>query len=137
VMAVVEFWQVFARYVLNDSPSWTEPVALLAMKWAMMLGASAGVRADAHFGFFILVQQARPALRRVLVAFSRLVVFATGALLGGWGVVLTVDGWAVPMAGASLPEGAGYLPVAVGGALIALFAAGALAGHGRAPDRGD
>ena len=28
-MAAVEAWQVFARYVLNDSPSWTEPVALL------------------------------------------------------------------------------------------------------------
>jgi hypothetical protein len=24
-MTLVEGWQVFARYVLNDSPSWTEP----------------------------------------------------------------------------------------------------------------
>ena len=31
-MTVVEGWQVFARYVLNDSPSWTEPVALLLMR---------------------------------------------------------------------------------------------------------
>ena len=29
VMAAVEAWQVFARYVINDSPGWTEPVALL------------------------------------------------------------------------------------------------------------
>ena len=28
-MALVQAWQVFARYVLNDSPGWTEPVALL------------------------------------------------------------------------------------------------------------
>ena len=35
-MALVEGWQVFARYVLNDSPSWTEPVALLFMSTAMM-----------------------------------------------------------------------------------------------------
>ncbi len=36
-MACVEGWQVFARYVLNRSPSWTEPVALLLMSTAMML----------------------------------------------------------------------------------------------------
>jgi len=137
VMATVEFWQVFARYVLNDSPSWTEPVALLAMKWAMMLGAAAGVRAEAHFGFFILVQQAPPAIGRALVALSRLVILATGALLAAWGAVLAQDGWDVPMAGVGLPEGAGYLPVATGGALIALFALGALAGHRRAADGGD
>ena len=27
-MALVQAWQVFARYVLNDSPGWTEPLAL-------------------------------------------------------------------------------------------------------------
>jgi TRAP-type C4-dicarboxylate transport system permease small subunit len=137
VMALVEFWQVFARYVLNDSPSWTEPVALLAMKWAMMLGAAAGVRAESHFGFFLFVQQARPAVNRMLVAFARLVMLATGALLAWWGAILVRDGWDVPMAGISMPEGAGYLPVAAGGALIAIFAAGALAGHARAADEGD
>ena len=30
-MALAQGWQVFARYVLNDSPSWTEPLALLFM----------------------------------------------------------------------------------------------------------
>ena len=30
-MALIQAWQVFARYVLNDSPGWTEPLALLLM----------------------------------------------------------------------------------------------------------
>ena len=34
-MAIVEGWQVYARYVLNDSPSWTEPVALLLMGYTL------------------------------------------------------------------------------------------------------
>lgn len=133
VMAAVEFWQVFARYVLNDSPSWTEPVALVAMKTAMMMGAAAGVRWEAHFGFFVAVQAAPPALRRVLIGFGRAVVLATGAVLAWWGGVLAADGWDVPMAGIALPEGASYLPLAAGGALIAVFAAAALAGHPAAP----
>lgn len=137
VMAAVEFWQVFARYVLNDSPSWTEPLALLFMKFAMMLGAAAGVRAEAHFGFFVVAQQAPPAVRQLLAAFARLVVLGTGAALALWGTELMQDGWDIPMAGVALPEGLGYLPVAAGGALIALFAAASLAGRGRTPDGKD
>lgn len=137
VMAAVEFWQVFARYVLNDSPSWTEPVALLFMKCAMMFGAAAGVRAESHFGFFIVVQQAGPSIARLLTAFGRLVVLGTGLVLAFWGTGLMRDSWGIPMAGAALPEGLGYLPVAAGGALIALFAAGALAGRAQAAGHGD
>jgi len=136
VMAAVEFWQVFARYVINDSPSWTEPVALFFMKCAMMFGAAAGVRGEAHFGFFILVQQAGSTGQRLLKALAQLVVLGTGLVLAAWGCVLMRDGWDIPMAGVALPEGLGYLPVALGGALIALFAAGSLAGRVTAADHG-
>jgi len=121
-MTLVEAWQVFARYVLNDSPSWTEPVVLLLMSAAMMFGAAAGVRAEAHFGFFLTIHLARPPVRRVLLAISRLVVFAIGVVLAFWGAVLLWDGWSVPMAGAPLPSGLMFLPIGLGGALIAVFA---------------
>jgi len=121
-MALVEGWQVFARYVLNDSPSWTEPVALLLMSAAMMCGAAVGVRADAHFGFFLAVHLMPARLRRAVQVVGRLVVIAIGAVLAYWGGVLLADGWSVPMAGAPLPQGLVFLPICVGGALIALFA---------------
>jgi TRAP-type C4-dicarboxylate transport system permease small subunit len=120
-LALVEGWQVFARYVLNDSPSWTEPVALLCMSTVMMMGAAVGVRASRHFGFFIAVELAPPRLQRVLRAFAALVAAAIGGLLAAWGFELAIDGWSVPMAGAPLRQGMVYLPIAVGGALIALF----------------
>jgi TRAP-type C4-dicarboxylate transport system permease small subunit len=121
-MTLVEAWQVFARYVLNDSPSWTEPVALLLMSVAMMFGAAAGVRNEAHFGFFLLVHLAAPPVRTVLVCVSRIVVIAVGVLLAYWGGVLLADGWDVRMAGAPLPQGLYFLPICTGGVLIALFA---------------
>jgi TRAP-type C4-dicarboxylate transport system permease small subunit len=121
-MTLVEAWQVFARYVLNDSPSWTEPVGLLLMSTAMMFGAAAGVRSQAHFGFFLALHVAPPRMQRLLVATGRVVIAATGSMLAFWGGELLVDGWDVRMAGAPLPQGLSFLPICLGGALIAVFA---------------
>lgn len=121
-MALVEAWQVFARYVLNDSPGWTEPVALLLMNTTMMFGAAAGVRAERHFGFFIVAHSVPAPVRRVLTAIAQLIAAATGGLLATWGARLFFDGLSVPMAGAALPQGMTFLPICLGGALIAVFA---------------
>lgn len=121
-MTLVEAWQVFARYVLNDSPSWTEPVALLLMSSTMMFGAAAGVRSESHFGFFIALHVAPPRVRVVLLSVTRLIVIAIGLVLAFWGAVLLMDDWSIPMAGAPLPQGLVFLPIGLGGALIALFA---------------
>jgi TRAP-type C4-dicarboxylate transport system permease small subunit len=88
----------------------------------MMFGAAVGVRNEAHFGFFLLVHLASPPVRRVLVSISRLMIIAIGLLLAYWGGVLLADGWDVRMAGAPLPQGLYFLPICVGGGLIALFA---------------
>jgi TRAP-type C4-dicarboxylate transport system permease small subunit len=120
-MAVVQGWQVFARYVLNDSPSWTEPLALLFMSTTMMFGAAAGVRASRHFGFYILVETSAPRVRLVLLAFARLVALAIGLMLAIWGGQMAAESWDYSIAGAPLPHGLIYMPMCLGGALIALF----------------
>jgi TRAP-type C4-dicarboxylate transport system permease small subunit len=44
-----------------------------------------------------------------------------GAGLSVFGAILMADSWTVAMAGIGLPVGLRFLPVAVGGALIAVF----------------
>ena len=121
-MALTEAWQVFARYVLDNPPSWTEPVALVLMNTAMMFGAAAGVRANRHFGFFILVEASPPLVQRVLRTLARAIAAAIGVMLLVQGGAMMLDAWSYPMAGASLPQGLVFFPVCAGGALIALFA---------------
>ncbi len=121
-MALVEAWQVIARYVLNDSPGWTEPVAVLLMNTAMMFGAATAVRSDRHFGFFILVHAVPPRAQRLLQAFARIVAAVAGLVLAIWGAQLVRGDWDVPMAGAPLPQGMAFLPISAGGVLIVLFA---------------
>jgi TRAP-type C4-dicarboxylate transport system permease small subunit len=121
LMALAQGWQVFARYVLNNSPSWTEPTALLLMNTAMMFGAAAGVKAGAHFGFFLLPQSARGFARKALLVFTHLLIAALSGLLSIWAARLVVDGWPVTIAGAPLPHGLSFLPLAIGGALMVVF----------------
>jgi TRAP-type C4-dicarboxylate transport system permease small subunit len=120
-MAGIQAWQVFARYVLNDPPSWTEPLALLCMSTTMMFGAAAGVHAGRHFGFFIVVERARPQLRRLMQLVARLIATAVGVLFALWGGEMMIDAWDYEIAGAPLPQGIMFLPLCLGGVLIATF----------------
>ena len=47
-MTLIAGWQVFGRYVLNSSPSWSEQAALTLMIWYVSLAAAAGVREGFH-----------------------------------------------------------------------------------------
>ncbi len=120
-MAGIQAWQVFARYVLNDAPSWTEPLALLCMSTTMMFGAAAGVHAGKHFGFFIAVEHARPPWRRLMQLVARTIAAVIGILFALWGGEMMIDAWDYEIAGAPLPQGIMFLPLCLGGALIAIF----------------
>ncbi|MDZ4691007.1 TRAP transporter small permease [Terricaulis sp.] len=122
VMVLVLLWQVIGRYALNDSPGWTEPVALILMSVSALFGAAIAVRRESHFNFPTLVEAAPAPLRTALKVLSRLIALGFGAALAGYGGFLMLDSWSVPMAGAPAPEGLSYVGVCLGGGLIALFA---------------
>ena len=121
-LVVVQGWQVFARYVINDSPSWTEPVTLLLLATAMSLGAATGVHTRRHFGFFLLAAHMPAGLRRAVDVFASLVVAVLGVVIAWWAGVLLLDGLDIKAAGANLPQSINYLPLCIGGALMAVFA---------------
>ncbi|MNU86561.1 Tripartite ATP-independent periplasmic transporter, DctQ component [compost metagenome] len=121
-LVVVQGWQVFARYVINDSPSWTEPVTLLLLSTAMSMGAAAGVYTNRHFGFFLLAEHINPVIKRAIDALVPLIIATIGAFIAWWGWVLWIDGLHIKTAGADLPQSVNYLPLSIGGALMTVFA---------------
>jgi len=122
LLAIVEVWQVFTRYVLDAPAGWTEPVALLLLKTALFLAAAVGVRHDAHFRFALLAEAAGAFWRVVLARVALLATAALGAVFAGWGAALVLATWAVKTPGAPFPVGLSYLPFAVGGVLFVSFA---------------
>src|SRR3712207_74602 len=57
-------WQVFGRFVLNNSPTWTEPVSLLLMLYYILLAAAVGVHERFHFSLDLFRSLASERLRR-------------------------------------------------------------------------
>ena len=121
-LVLVQAWQVFARYVVNSSPSWTEPATVLLLSTAMSLAAAAGVHELRHFSFSLLADAAGTRGRRLLGAIAQGVIALIGGFLAVGAARLWLDGLDVRMAGAPLSQGSAFLPIAVGGALMLVFA---------------
>jgi TRAP-type C4-dicarboxylate transport system permease small subunit len=132
--AAVEAWQVIARYGLDSPAAWTEPVALLLLKTALLLAAAVAVRCETHFRFALGVDALPRGARAALAGFARLATAGIGVAFAVSGTRLTLATWSMKTAGAPLSQGLNYLPFVVGGALFALFALERLSGRGTAAE---
>ena len=114
-------WQVFGRYVLNDTPTWAEAGALVLVIWVTMLGAAVGVRDAGHIGMeSLLVLVSEPVrVKLEIVIYALVGVFGAMMLWYGGGLTAGVLSYKIPTLGIS--EGFHYAPLMVSGALIALF----------------
>lgn len=120
-MTVLVAWQVFGRYVLNATPTWTEPSVLLLMSWFILLGAAVGVRDGEHLGFEIGVHYAPAPLRFAMQTITQIVIVSFGLAMFwfGWELAKTTWAAATPMIGIS--QGWDYVPMSGAGILISLF----------------
>ena len=114
-------WQVVGRYLLNDTPTWAEALALLMVLYLTALSVAVGVREASHIGLESLVGLLPPAWRRRV----ELLIHALVAVFGGFmvhaGWLWTTLKWNERMPMLGIPEGMEFLPLLIAGALIVLF----------------
>lgn len=122
LMTGVIGWQVFARYVLNDSPSWSESAALIIMLYFVLLAAAVGVYQQFHLGFRLFVGMLPVRLKRIVFILGQTLVVLFGVTMASNGMALVdfTSSHIVPALG--IPRSAAYWPFPVCGVLIALFA---------------
>ena len=116
-------WQVFARYVLNDSPSWSEPLSLHLMSWFIMLGAAVGVRESVHLGLDIVRYMMPPRVQTGMDMTSLALIFLFGIGMAWYGTSLSMGTWTATIPVLGWPGGVDFFPLIAGGFLISLFAA--------------
>ncbi|WP_114520689.1 TRAP transporter small permease [Altererythrobacter sp. ZODW24] len=122
IMTGIIGWQVFGRFVLNSSPSWSEPAALILMIWYVLFAAAAGVREGFHIRIALLENMSSPSRARIVRLGIHLLVALFGAVLLVFGTELAwlVRGNVIP--GLGISRGFAYLPLPFSGLLMMVFA---------------
>ena len=114
-------WQVIGRYVLNDTPTWAEALAMLIVLFVTAFGLAVGVRDAGHIGLESFLVLAPDWLRHKLEIVIHVLVFIFGVVMA-WncGVLAeSVAPYKIPTLGIS--EAFKYVPPALAGVLVAMF----------------
>ena len=114
-------WQVFGRYVLNNTPTWAESLALLLVLYVTMLGCAVGVRDAGHIGMELLAPLLPERLLTPMEILIHLLTLLFGVLMA-WNCAVmlqSVSGYKIPTLGIS--ESYRYVPLVAAGLLIVLF----------------
>jgi TRAP-type C4-dicarboxylate transport system permease small subunit len=121
VIVTIVFYQVFGRYVLNSSPTWTENLALVLILYVTLIGAAVGVRDAGHIGMDSLLMMLPDHLREKieLLIHVLVAVFGIAMAYNGWLLGASVGTVKIPNLG--LPEVVRYVPLVASGVLIVSF----------------
>ena len=114
-------WQVFGRYVMNDTPTWAEALAMLLVLFVTAFGLAVGVRDAGHIGLESMVALLPDVWRHRIEILIHGLVGLFGALMawGGWHWASAK--WTEKKPMLPVPDGIDYVPLVIAGILIVLF----------------
>lgn len=127
VLVLITGWMVFTRYVLNDTATWVERGALLAVLWVALPVAAVGVRERFHMAVDLVLHAAPAWLANALRIATDCAMLVFGLVMAEWSWLLVSQMWPfrIPLLGVS--QGWQFVPMTLCGVLVALFAAEHLA----------
>lgn len=114
-------WQVFGRYVLNNTPTWAESLSLLLVLYVTMFGVAVGVRNSGHIGLESFLVLAPDWLRTKMEYLIHLLILTFGATMAYACASLAESVWAYRLPTLGVSEGWKYIPAVICGSLIVLF----------------
>ncbi|MDE2413564.1 MAG: TRAP transporter small permease [Comamonadaceae bacterium] len=121
VIVAIVFYQVFGRYVLNNSPTWTENFALVLVLYVTLLGGAVGVRDAGHIGMESLLVLVPEHIRNRIELVIHCIVIVFGAYMVFNGIVLGHSVYTYKIPNLGLPEYIRYVPLVASGVLVILF----------------
>jgi TRAP-type C4-dicarboxylate transport system permease small subunit len=106
IMIILLFLQVFSRYVLRHSFSWTEELALIFFILSIYFGATAAVRRKQHLRLEVILNKMSPKGKLVLEIINNLVFMAFNIIIltGLQSLIARLHGTGVRTAVTSIPK---------------------------------
>lgn len=120
-LVVMAGWQVWGRYIMNNSPTWTEQATLLALLYITLPLAAVGIRENFHLAVEIIPDMMGPKALLWQERFVLLCLGFFGFYMMTAGYELTTKTWAqtLPLIGVS--RGYTYLPLVISGVMTLAF----------------
>ncbi|HVR60979.1 MAG TPA: TRAP transporter small permease [Polyangia bacterium] len=114
-------YQVFGRYVLNNTPTWAESLALVLVLYVTMLGCAVGVRDAGHIGMELLGDLLPERWKKPTEILIHVLTLIFGALMAWFcfQLLLSVREYMIPTL--HISESWRYVPLVAAGVLIVLF----------------
>ena len=114
-------WQVFGRYVLNNTPTWAESLALVLVIYVTMFGVAVGVRDAGHIGLESFLVLAPDWLRLKMEYLIHVLILLFGIAMA-WNCALLAESvWGYRLPTLWISEGWRYVPATIAGVLMVMF----------------
>jgi TRAP-type transport system small permease protein len=128
-MVAIGTWQVFSRFVLNSTPSWSEEVQIFGHIWLVFLAIPIAYRRGAHITVEAIRRVLSVGLNRALDLLNELlwVGFAVATVAYSYRVSLVTGNSVSP--GLEIPMSYPYYGMILGSAYLALVVIRRLAGE--------
>ena len=122
VLIIACIAQVFFRFVLNNSLSWTEELSRYCFIWMHMIGASLLIGSGEHATVTVILDLLQGVARKALDVMIEMVIFINGAVMLRSGIILSYSSRANLSTAMSIPMWVVNSSVAVGGLLLIIQA---------------
>ncbi|WZL72144.1 TRAP transporter small permease [Clostridiaceae bacterium 35-E11] len=120
IMSVVVFSQVVFRYIFRASLPWSEELARYILVWLTFLGASIGVKRNAHIGVEVVVKFLPPLLRKTTNMIAQTLSLAFFMVLIVYGMKVVAITMMQLSPAMKINMGYVYLAIIVGAAFMTL-----------------
>jgi TRAP-type C4-dicarboxylate transport system permease small subunit len=117
-MVFIICYQVIMRYVFNQSPSWSEEIAIRLMIWFGILSIPIGVKLHLHIGIEYIYNQFPKPVQWVISRFIFLLIIGFGVLMVVEGIPLVNRMMRSTLPATKLPAAVEYIVFPVSGVLL-------------------
>ncbi len=122
LLVIVISYVVFARFVLNNSPSWGEEFSLMIMVWICLLSPPEALHENRHLAISLLQNVLPGPAIRIIDAFNHLLVLGFAGFMMIYGTQLAQMTVRNILPGMGVSASWLYAAVPVAGAVLALAA---------------
>ena len=121
IIVCLVFSQVFCRYVLRFTPSWSEETSTILMIWMGFIACAIGVKKGTHLTISAVVDLFPKKVQKIFYYFDEIAVLIFGLIMVRYGGELSNHTMMSIMPATQIKTGLLYMCIPIAGIMISLY----------------